>query len=92
MEARAKTRAGMWEHIMRTEFSGMWWHELQLNQETKEEGASYAEKHPCIQDYFYFFSAHCAYKRITLALQNGPSPLLEGGWLQGWKEAVAQDS
>lgn len=38
------------------------------------------------------FSACYAYQRITLALQNGLSPLLEGGWLQGWEEALAQDS
>lgn len=68
----------------------MWWHELQLNQETKEEGTSYEEEHPYVQD--NFFSAPCACKRITLALENGPSSLLEGGWLQGWKEAVAHNS
>ena len=39
--------------FVRTEFSGMWWRELQLNQETKEEGASYEEERPCIHGIFF---------------------------------------
>lgn len=49
---RKQPGLGCGNTFARTEFWGMWWHELQLNQETKEEGASYEEECPCIYNMY----------------------------------------